>query len=215
MNQVWGMSETSCIATFLYYPEADNSGSVGKMIPTLDAKLVDDDGRDISDYDVRGELCVRGPTIVNGYFENAEANARDWDHEGFFKTGDIAYCSSQNKMWYIVDRKKELIKVRGFQVAPAEIEGALISHPAVDEVAVVGIKYTRDDTELPRAYVVLEPGAKATEEELKGYSGKRLARYKHLQGGIRFIDKLPRNASNKVLKSKLREMAQKEIGARL
>ena len=140
LNQGWGMSETSCVATMLYYPEYDPTGSVGRMVPTLDAKLIDEDGKDISNYDVRGELCVRGPTIINGYFENPEANARDWDGDGYFKTGDIAYCSSKNKLWYIVDRRKEMIKVRGFQVAPAEIEGVLIAHPVIDDAAVIEMK---------------------------------------------------------------------------
>ncbi|KAF2098907.1 4-coumarate-CoA ligase-like protein [Rhizodiscina lignyota] len=214
-NQGWGMSETSCVCTMYYYPEYDPTGGVGKMMPNLDAKLIDDDGNDISAYDVRGELCVRGPTIINGYFENPEANARDWDSEGYFKTGDIAYCSSENKYWYVVDRKKELIKVRGFQVAPKELEGVLVGHPKIYDAAVIGVKYARDDTELPRAYVVLTPGSQMTEDEVKEYASKRLARYKHLVGGVRFIDELPRNANKKLLKNKLREMAQKEIGAKL
>ena len=105
-TQVWGMTETSCVATMFYYPEHDVTGSVGRMMPNLDCKLVDDGGNDISAYDTRGELCVRGPTIVNGYFENPEANARDWDSDGYFHTGDIAYCDGKSKLWYIADRKK-------------------------------------------------------------------------------------------------------------
>lgn len=214
-NQGWGMSETSCVATITYYPGYDPTGGVGQLVPNLDAKLIDDDGNDISAYDVRGEICLRGPIIINGYFGNAEANARDWDEEGYFKTGDVAYRSSENKQWYIVDRKKELIKVRGFQVAPKEIEALLIAHPAIDDAAVVAVKFSRDDTELPRAYVVLVPGAKLTEQEVRDYTGQRLARYKHLVGGVRFIDELPRNPSKKILKSQLRAMAQREIGAKL
>jgi 4-coumarate--CoA ligase len=106
-NQVWGMSETSCIATMAYYPEQDDTGGCGWFVPNLDAKLVDDEGNDISSFGVRGELCVRGPIIVNGYFENPEANARDWDADGYFHTGDIAYCEDpENPRIYIVDRKK-------------------------------------------------------------------------------------------------------------
>lgn len=215
LNQGWGMSETSCVATMTYYPEYDPTGGVGQLTPNLDAKLIDDDGNDISGYDVRGEICLRGPIIINGYFQNPEANARDWDSQGYFKTGDIAYRSSKNKLYYIVDRKKELIKVRGFQVAPKEIEAILIAHPAIDDAAVVAVKYSRDESELPRAYIVLAPGAKLTEQEVKDYTGERLARYKHLVGGVRFIDELPRNPSKKILKSQLREMAQREIGAKL
>lgn len=105
-TQVWGMTETSCVATRFPYPEKDDTGSVGRPIPNLDLKLVDEDGKDISAYGVRGELCVRGPTIVRGYFENPEANKRDWDDEGYFHTGDIAYIEQGSEKWYIVDRKK-------------------------------------------------------------------------------------------------------------
>ena len=83
-TQVWGMTETSCIATRFAYPETDITGSVGRALPNLDLKLADDAGKDISGYDVRGELCIRGPTVVRGYFENPEANERDWDDEGYF-----------------------------------------------------------------------------------------------------------------------------------
>lgn len=105
-NQVWGMSETSCIATMCHYPEHDATGSVGRFLPNMDAKLVDDEGRDITGYDVRGELCARGPLIVKGYYNNARANAESWDEDGYFHTGDIAVRKRENGLWYIVDRKK-------------------------------------------------------------------------------------------------------------
>ena len=106
MTQVWGMTETSCIATRVPYPNHDDTGSIGVPLANLDMKLTDDDGNDITDYNVRGELCVRGPTVIKGYFENPEANARDWDKEGFFHTGDIAWIDPKTKLYYIVDRKK-------------------------------------------------------------------------------------------------------------
>ena len=105
-NQVWGMSETSCIATMVHYPEHDPTGSVGRFLPNMDAKLVDDEGNDITDYDVRGELCTRGPLIVKGYYNNPRANAESWDQDGYFHTGDIAVRRRDNGLWYIVDRKK-------------------------------------------------------------------------------------------------------------
>jgi acyl-CoA synthetase (AMP-forming)/AMP-acid ligase II len=105
-NQVWGMSETSCISTMLYYPESDSTGCVGRMIPNHDVKLVDDDGKDVTAFDVRGELCVRGPCIVPRYYKNEKATNESWDEDGYFHTGDIAYCAQQNQCWYIVDRKK-------------------------------------------------------------------------------------------------------------
>lgn len=105
-TQVWGMTETSCIATRFPYPEPDTTGSIGRPLPNLDMKLVDENGKDVTGYDVRGEICVRGPTVVSGYFENPEANARDWDSDGYFHTGDIGYCEKGTENWYIVDRKK-------------------------------------------------------------------------------------------------------------
>lgn len=105
-TQVWGMTETSCVATRFPWPETDTTGSVGRPMPGLDLKLVDDDGKDVSGPDRRGELCIRGPTVINGYFENPEANARDWDSEGYFHTGDIAFMDGKTELLYIVDRKK-------------------------------------------------------------------------------------------------------------
>lgn len=90
LSQVWGMTETSCTAFITPYPDDEPTGSVGTPMPNIDAKLVDDDGKDISADDVRGELCVRGPIVFQGYFQNPEANARDFDADGFFHTGDIA-----------------------------------------------------------------------------------------------------------------------------
>lgn len=99
------MTETTCVATQFPYPEADETGSVGRPLPGLDVKLVDEDGKDITGYDIRGEMCVRGPSVIKGYLDNPEAN-KSWDEDGYFHTGDIMYCDSKTKLWYIVDRRK-------------------------------------------------------------------------------------------------------------
>ncbi|GIZ45028.1 hypothetical protein CKM354_000821200 [Cercospora kikuchii] len=211
-SQVWGMTETSCIATRTPYPAGDSTGSVGKPLPNLDVKLVDDSGNDITAYDVRGELCVRGPTVIKGYFENPEANARDWDKDNFFHTGDIAYIDSKSGNYYIVDRKKELIKVRGFQVAPPELEGVLLSHPEIVDAAVIGVPDpVREGDELPRAYITrrTKDGA-PSEEEVKAFVKEKLVYYKQLEGGVKFVDTIPKNASGKILKRLLREQAKEE-----
>ncbi|PVH90826.1 acetyl-CoA synthetase-like protein [Periconia macrospinosa] len=212
-TQVWGMTETSCIASMIPWPEHDITGSVGWMLNNLDVKLVDDDGRDISAPDTRGEICIRGPTITRGYYENEEANARDFDSEGFFHTGDIAYMDGKTGLWYIVDRKKELIKVRGLQVAPAELEAALLSHPSIIDAAVIGIPAPADsrEGELPRAYVTQRPGtAKMSEKEVVEYAAGRLVEYKRLEGGVRFVEAIPKTVSGKILKRVLREWAAKD-----
>ncbi|GME34442.1 4-coumarate-CoA ligase-like protein [Neofusicoccum parvum] len=214
-TQAWGMSETSGIASFLYWPEADATGSVGRMLPGVDVKLVDDGGNDVSDYNISGELCIRGPIIVAGYYRNEEANKRDWDEDGYFHTGDVAYCDRESKLWYIVDRKKELIKVRGFQVSPTEVESVLLSHPNIADAGVIGVTLAENESELPRAYVVQKPGTKVTEQEVMEYVTSRLSRYKRPEGGIRIVESIPKNASGKILKKELREQAKRELAAKL
>ena len=164
-------------------------------------KLVDDNGNDITDYDIRGELCVRGPTIIGGYLDE-KATADSWDKDGFFHTGDVAYCAKDSGKWYIVDRKKELIKVRGFQVAPPELEAVLLSHPDIVDAAVIGVKpYEGDDSEYPRAYCVLREGKQVNEEDVKKYMAERLAKYKRLDGGVVFVDDI---VSHRVFRAPLK-----------
>lgn len=178
-------------------------------------RLIDHAGNNISAYNVRGEICVRGPTVTPGYFNNSAANKESFDEDGWFHTGDIGYCARETGKWYIVDREKELIKVRGFQVAPLELEAVLISHPLIVDAAVIGIKHLFPGTELPQAYVVRRPrdGDRLTAENVKSYLVQRLASYKALTGGVRFVDAIPKNASGKILKRLLREQSQKEVEA--
>ena len=220
LTQVWGMTESSCVATRLEYPIKDVTGSVGRPLPNIDMKLVDDNGKDLGEvYDTRGEICLRGPTIVPGYHNNPKANAESFDADGFYHTGDIGYCNSKTKLWYIVDRKKELIKVRAFQVAPPEIEAILLDHPKIVDCAVIGVESRQpgeEPTELPRAYVVRRPGTREqdlTEEMVKDYVKPKLARYKWLEGGVRFVDVIPKSANGKILKRILRDEAKKEAAS--
>jgi 4-coumarate--CoA ligase len=155
--------------------------------------------------------------VIPGYFNNPKANADSYTSDGWFKTGDIMYCDGKTKLWYIVDRKKELIKVRGFQVAPPELEEVILAHPDVADCAVIGVRPTKDaQDDLPRAYVVRQPGAKITEQEVKDCVGNTLAKYKALTGGVVFVDEIPKSASGKILKRILREQAEQEtLKARL
>ena len=125
------------------------------------------------------------------------------------------------------DPTQELIKVRGFQVAPAELEGVLLSHPDISDAAVIGVsaggtsskhslaKAGEEGTESPRAYIVLKPGSRMEEKEVQSYMRTRLAGYKQLAGGVRFVASIPKNASGKILKKDLKEMARREMTARL
>ncbi|KAL3417885.1 4-coumarate-CoA ligase 2 [Phlyctema vagabunda] len=221
-TQVWGMTETCCIGFMFHFNEHDDTGSVGRMLPNLDAKIIDDDGNDITAYDTRGELCVRGPTVIPQYFENPAANESSFDADGFLKTGDIVYCTAASKKWYIVDRKKELIKVRGFQVAPPEIEGVLLSHPLIIDAAVIGVRKNKAEDvmsgengeEFPRAYVVKRPDPESREldeQSVRMWCAHKLARYKDLTGGVVFVDQIPKNASGKILKRVLRDRAVAEL----
>ncbi|KAF8544633.1 hypothetical protein BDD12DRAFT_814991 [Trichophaea hybrida] len=146
MTQAWGMTETTCIATMIWAGEFDDTGSVGYLVPGLEAKLVDDEENEVNSYNNTGEM-------------------ESFDKDGFYKTGDIMYCDGASKKWYIVDRKKELIKVRGFQVVPPELESTLLSHPEIIDAAVIGVTNS-DGEELPRAYVVKRPGATVTTEDV-------------------------------------------------
>ncbi|KAH8650009.1 AMP-binding enzyme [Xylariales sp. PMI_506] len=212
--QVWGMTESTCIATRFEYPEDDTTGSVGHPLPGLDVKLVDDQGELINAFDTPGEMCVRGPGVIKGYFNNEEVNRASFDADGYFHTGDIMYCDGRTKLWYVVDRKKELIKVRGFQVAPPEIEGLLLTHDDIVDAAVIGVPASNEaDGEAPRAYVVRRPGASVqglTESHVYDFVAKSLAKYKRLDGGVRFVDAIPKNASGKILKRILRDQAKAE-----
>ena len=177
-------------------------------------RIVNDFGADISAYDVTGELCVRGPTIISGYLNNPNGN-EEFDADGFYHTGDIVYCDSKTRLWYMVDRKKELIKVRGFQVAPPELEAVLFDHPQIVDAAVIGVPSINGDDEVPRAYVVRRPGATLTAAEVKNHVAGKLARFKHLEGGVMFVPAIPKNASGKIMKRLLRDEVKKEMSARL
>ena len=236
VTQVWGMTEATCIATTFRYPESDETGSVGRMLPNMDAKyvnilktskakqanrsvpchrIIDEDGKDITAYDTTGEVCIRGPIMISHYFNNPTTTTESFDSEGYYKTGDVMYCSSESRKWYVIDRKKELIKVRGFQVAPAEIEGVLLTHSSISDAAVLGVQSkTESDVEYPRAYVVRSPeGTNLTEKEVVDYCKERLAKYKELTGGVRFLDVMPRNATGKLLKRNLRDMVRAEFSS--
>ncbi|KLO78970.1 allantoate permease [Fusarium fujikuroi] len=153
----YGMTELTGVVSKVHYPMHDNTSSVGALIPNTEAMLFDDEGIEITAYNQPGELFIRGPTVFKGYYKNRVATDECLE-SGFIRTGDVVYIESESKKLFILDRKKDLIKVRGFQVAPAELESELFSHPGVAEAAVVGIT-NASGMECPRAYVVRRQGS--------------------------------------------------------
>ncbi|KAK5059576.1 hypothetical protein LTR69_006165 [Exophiala sideris] len=185
-------------------------GSVGKLCPSMSIKFVDK-GKEVP-VDETGELWIKGPNVFKGYYDNPKATAESLDAEGWYRTGDIGYIDRDRNI-YITDRVKELIKYNGFQVAPAQLEGLLLAHPAVNDVAVVGVFSEDRATELPRAYIVLAQGYQADaklERDIHEWLNKKIAPYKRLRGGIRFIDIIPKSAAGKVLRRVLAEQAKNE-----
>lgn len=214
-SQVWGMTETTSMAVMVPWDvarktaagEMDSWGTVGLPLPEMQMKLVDAEGNDVTENG-RGELYVKGPTVVKEYFENEKATKESWDKDGYFKTGDVIQVDPQTGLMYVVERVKELIKVRGFQVAPAELEGVLTAHPDIVDAAVIGIPIS-EDIELPRAYIVKREGSSLQAEQVLAHMREHLARYKHLDGGVHFLREIPKLPSGKILKRVLRELANK------
>ena len=169
--------------------------------------MVDEEYNDI-EAGHPGELLVRGPIVMSGYYNNPQAT-QDAFHDGWFCSGDIAVMADGNL--YIVDRKKELLKYKGLQIAPAELENLLFTHPEIQEAAVVGVPSPDDPgTDWPRTYIVADP-SKVKEDEVKNYVKDRLAPYKQLRGGVVFVKDIPKNAMGKFLRRELRARAKKEV----
>lgn len=164
-----------------------------------------------------GEICLRGPNIFKGYYQNPSATAEALTTDGWFRTGDIGYIDASGNL-FLTDRFKELIKYNGFQVAPSQLEGMLLGHPAVDDVAVIGVYSRERATELPRAYVVLSKGYEAgdeVEKEIMQWIEDRVAPHKRLRGGMRFVETIPKSAAGKVLRRILVEQAKLEDAAKV
>lgn len=178
------------------------------MHPNVTFRLIGDDGEDVPEGEP-GELWVKGPCVTKGYYNNPQAT-NDAFEDGWYKTGDI--LQNRGRLWYVTDRKKELIKYKGLQVAPAELEGVLLSHPLIEDAAVIGVP--GEGTEVPRAYVQADK-EKISEEEIKLFVKSKLAPYKQLRGGVVYVDQIPRSTVGKILRKDLRDLAKKETRARL
>lgn len=198
--QGYGMTELSPI-THLTPPGESRLGAVGCCAPLTESQIVDAETGVPVGVNEPGELWVRGPQVMKGYLNNAEATARTMAPDGWLRTGDLARIDADGYLW-ILDRVKELIKVKGFQVAPAELEAILFGHPEIADCAVIG---QPDDEagERPVAFVVRKPGSEITEAAVMAHLAPQVATYKHLTA-VRFAESIPKTASGKILRRQLR-----------
>ena len=195
----YGLTETAPTLTSNRMGDRPRPGSIGKPLPDVQLRLVDEEGHDVELGDP-GEIVVRGPNVFRGYWNNEEAT-RAVFRDGWFRTGDVA-VQDEDGYLYIVDRKRDLIIVSGFNVFPSEVEAALVSLPKVAEAAVVGGPHPYTG-ETVKAFVVLQAGETATEEELITAVQERLARFK-CPTTIEIVDELPHLLTGKILRRALR-----------
>ena len=198
--QGYGMTELAPVSHCSKGFES-KSGSSGITVSNTECRIVDLEGNDLG-VGEDGELWVRGPQVMKGYLNNEEATRETIDDDGWLHTGDVAHFDEDGYI-FIVDRIKELIKYKGFQVPPAELEGLLLTHDEIADAAVIGIQ---DDEagELPKAFVQLVPGSELTETEIKDFVAGQVASYKQIRL-LEFIDQVPKSASGKILRRELRD----------
>ena len=220
VKQGYGLSETSPTIFQQQWQDWDKGvGSTGRMVPNLLAKFcavetdpdTHEQPKELPEGET-GELYVKGPNVFRRYHNNEEATVHCLK-DGWFRTGDVGFIDGNGDLW-ITDRVKELIKYKGNQVAPAELEGYLADHELVDDVAVVGVESEELGTEVPRAYIVRKGGPKAVkkgdEETIVRWLNAKVANHKKLRGGVRFVDAIPKSVSGKILRRILKEQAKQE-----
>ena len=197
--QGYGMTETSPAVNIGIKGET-NPGSIGYPVPNTECRIVDIETLEDVPHGEPGELLVRGPQVMQGYLNNKEATDETFVDGGWLRTGDVARVDEDGR-FYIVDRAKEVIKYKGYQVAPAELEALLLTHEAIADAGVVGVE--RDGLEIPRAFVVLQQGAELTAEELMKWVSERVTPYKKVRA-VTFLGEIPKNPTGKILRKDLR-----------
>ncbi|KAL0124897.1 hypothetical protein PUN28_006635 [Cardiocondyla obscurior] len=204
MLQGYGMTELSGVVT-IQLPHHKN-GSCGTVTKNVQLKIVDPESGKVLGPNQSGEIWLKSPMIMNGYYKNPEATKNTIDEEGWLHSGDIGYVDEDGEL-FIIDRIKELIKYRGYQISPGEIEGVLITHPAVLETVVLGVPHLLDD-EHPLAYVTKKPNAEVSEQELIDFIAKNMTDQYKLRAGVIFLDQFPYTGSGKISKKDLKELTK-------
>lgn len=201
IRQGYGLTETSPVVAL--DDENITIGSIGTLVSNTEAKFIDPETGKSLGRNETGELCVRGPQNMKGYLNNEKATKEMIDEDGWLHTGDVGHIAD-NDCIVISDRLKELIKYKGLQVAPAELEDLIHKHPAVQDVAVIGMPDDRAG-ELPRAYVVLKPNVEIHAHDLMKYVEENVSDYKKLRGGVEFLKEIPKSPSGKILRRVLKD----------
>ncbi|KAJ4834308.1 hypothetical protein Tsubulata_034321 [Turnera subulata] len=211
--QGYGVTEATGPVSRSHGPEESNRwGSVGRLIASYEAKIVDPDTGDALPPGKQGELWIRGPTIMKGYAGDPKATSATLDSNGWLKTGDLCYIDEDGFV-FIVDRLKELIKYKGYQVAPAELEQLLQSHPDIADAAV--IPYPDEDAgQVPMAFVVKQPQSSISERDIIDFVAKQVAPYKKVRR-VSFVQSIPKSPAGKILRKDLRKMILPGLSSRL
>jgi acyl-CoA synthetase (AMP-forming)/AMP-acid ligase II len=201
IGQGYGMTEASPGIHFIADEEVGvvSAGAVGRLIPNTEARLVNPATG--LDDEHEGELWIRGPQVMAGYLGNPAATAETIVEDGWLRTGDILRVDDEG-IWWVVDRLKELIKYKGYQVAPAELEAVLLANPDVLDAAVIGIPHA-EGGEAPKAFVVLRAGSTVTGDELMAWVAQRVTPYKRVRA-VELVDGIPKSAAGKILRRVLR-----------
>ncbi|MCL4126105.1 UNVERIFIED_CONTAM: hypothetical protein GTU68_061632 [Idotea baltica] len=204
LQEGYGMTET--LLTHVTKINEEKIGYCGHLLSNAQAKIIDIDTGDLLPAYTPGELCVKTPAMMSGYHNNEKAT-REVMEDGWLHTGDVAICTDDG-LYSIVDRLKELIKVKGLQVSPSELEEAIQKHPGVADVGVVGVPHPRYG-EVPAAFVIkADPDLK--ESSLHKLMEEHFTKHKQLDGGITFVDELPKNQMGKLMRRVLKAMALKK-----
>ncbi|KAG5951144.1 hypothetical protein E4U53_003704 [Claviceps sorghi] len=244
VKQGYGLSETSPVThTQLVDEWWKFQGSVGRLLPLMEAKIIDADGKELPRGKVSpggfrginsvtqqqqvsrtkrtdrgahqaGEILLKGPNVFRGYWNRPDLNKETFTDDGWYRTGDVGYACERGH-FYITDRIKELIKYKGFQVPPAELEAKLLARQDIDDVCVIGVWDNAQHTEVPRAYVVLRPDVAETEalaQNIMDWLAERVSPPKRLRGGLRFVKEVPKSPSGKILRRVLKDQVKREEG---
>ncbi|KAK9872489.1 hypothetical protein WA026_017957 [Henosepilachna vigintioctopunctata] len=210
IKQAYGLTESTYVAIFNQNDGKEwKPGSCGKILPYMQLAVMDRDTGEFLEPNKTGEICIKGDMIMKGYYDNPKATQNAFTDNGWFLTGDEGYYDEEGYV-YITDRIKELLKYKGYQVAPAELEGVLLTHEDIVDCAVIGVP---DDKagELPLAFVVKKKGALLHASDVQNFVQAELSSPKWLRGGVVFLDEIPKSAIGKTPKKQLRCLLENNV----